>query len=197
LARLVIAEKLFMRIALAVATSMLVALPVMAQSAGEVVAEEIDPKAYMGTWYEIARTPAPFQEQCTGGVTATYELIDAETVRVTNRCDTEGRETQSATGEAKVVNGNFNTFDVAFAEGGHSPGVNYVVVAASDIEDDQYQWAAVHSPQGPIGWILARSPRIEADARRQAAAALAKAGIDVAQLTDTAQPPQNYRPEQQ
>jgi len=67
------------------------------------------------------------------------------------------------------------------------------VAAASDIEDGKYQWAAVHSPEGPIGWILARSPEIDAETRQQAEAALEKAGVDVTQLSGTAQPPQTYQ----
>lgn len=185
-----------MKLALGLAALAMTAAPALAQDAGTVAAQEIDPQAYAGTWYEIARTPAPFQEECTGGVTATYELADAETVTVTNRCDVEGGKTATITGRAEVVGGNFNTFDVQFGEGGESPGVNYVVAAASDVENGKYQWAAVHSPEGPIGWILSRTPGIEAADREKAEAALTAAGVDIGQLSDTAQPPQSYEPDQ-
>ena len=85
---------------------------------------------------------------------------------------------------------------VEFSVGEESQGVNYVVAAAGDIEDGKYQWAAVQSPEGPIGWILAREPQIDAETRSQAEAALKEAGIDVSQLSDTAQPPQTYQPGQ-
>lgn len=185
-----------MRFALGLAASLLTAAPALAQDAGTTAATEIDPQAYIGTWYEIARTPAPFQEMCAGGVTATYELVDDETVKVTNRCDGKDGQPQGITGEAEVVNSNFNTLDVEFSVGEESQGVNYVVAAAGDIEDGKYQWAAVQSPEGPIGWILAREPQIDAETRSQAEAALTEAGIDVSQLTDTAQPPQSYQPGQ-
>ena len=76
-----------MRFALGLAASLMMAAPALAQDAGTTASTEIDPQAYAGIWYEIARTPAPFQEMCAGGVTATYELVGAGTVKVTNRCD--------------------------------------------------------------------------------------------------------------
>lgn len=185
-----------MRVALGLVASLMMTAPVFAQDAGTTAATEIDPQAYAGTWYEIARTPAPFQEMCAGGVTATYELVGEETVKVTNRCDGRDGQPQGITGEAEVVNNNFNTLNVEFSVGEQNQGVNYVVAAASDIEGGQYQWAAVQSPEGPIGWILAREPQIDAETRKQAEAALQEAGIDVSQLSDTAQPPQSYQPGQ-
>ena len=185
-----------MRFALGLAASLMMTAPALAQDAGTTAATEIDPQAYAGTWYEIARTPAPFQEMCAGGVTATYELVGAGTVKVTNRCDGKDGQPQGITGEAEVVNNNFNTLNVEFSMGEQNQGVNYVVAAASDIEDGKYQWAAVQSPEGPIGWILAREPQIDAETRSQAEAALKEAGIDVSQLSDTAQPPQTYQPAQ-
>ena len=94
-----------MRFALGLAASLMMAAPALAQDAGTTASTEIDPQAYAGIWYEIARTPAPFQEMCAGGVTATYELVGAGTVKVTNRCDGEDGQPQGITGEAEVVLG--------------------------------------------------------------------------------------------
>ena len=168
-----------MRFALGLAASLMMAAPALAQDAGTTASTEIDPQAYAGIWYEIARTPAPFQEMCAGGVTATYELVGAGTVKVTNRCDGEDGQPQGITGEAEVVSNNFNTLNVEFSMGEQNQGVNYVVAAASDIKDGKYQWAAVQSPEGPIGWILAREPQIDAETRSQAEAALKEAGIEI------------------
>lgn len=181
----------------AIAAAMLIATqaPVSAQDAGAVSATQIDPQAYTGLWFEVARTPAPFQEQCDGGVTAHYQLLDESTMQVVNRCDTADGGEQSVSGEADVLDGNFNTFDVQLSEGNDAPGINYVIAAASDIEDGQYQWAAVVSPEDRIGWILSRAPELDDDTRHEAEAALEQAGVDIAQLSDTPQPPQNYQPE--
>ena len=185
-----------MRMALSLAVPALFAAPVagLALEAGVVVAKEIEPQAYAGTWYEIARTPAPFQERCEGGVTAEYELIDDNTMHVLNRCDLPQGETQSASGEADVVNGNFNTFDVQLSQSDEAPSINYVVAAVSDVVDGRYRWAAVHSPQSNIGWILSRSPELKPEGRAKAEAALEAVGVTISQLSDTSQPPQTYRP---
>lgn len=182
-----------MKRALGVAASMLIAtaVPAIAQEAGAVTASEIEPQAYTGTWYEIARTPAPFQQRCDGGVTAQYSLIDDTTMEVVNRCDATGGETQSVRGEADVVDDNFNTFSVELGdEGAH--GINYVVAAASAVEDGQYQWAAVYSPDERIGWILSRSTDLDEEDRDRARSALEEAGVDVSELSDTPQPPKTY-----
>lgn len=184
-----------MKFALATMTSLLALSGPMtaeAQTAGAVTAAEIDPTAYTGTWYEIARTPAPFQERCAGGVTADYTLIDDTTMQVVNRCDLPDGETQSVRGEAEVIDGNFNTFAVDLGDTDDAEGINYVVAAASDVQDGRYQWAAVYGPDDGIGWILSRSAEIETAAREQAEAALQEAGVDLAQLSDTPQPPETY-----
>ncbi|SDY61794.1 lipocalin family protein [Citreimonas salinaria] len=184
-----------MKRALFAATSMLVVstVPALAQQAGAVTASEVEPQAYTGTWYEVARTPAPFQQECQGGVTAQYSLIDDTTMEVVNRCDTSGGETQSVSGEAEVVDGNFNTFSVEIGDEG-APGINYVVAAASEVENGQYQWAAVYSPDDKIGWILSRSAELDEEDREQARSALEEAGVAVSELSDTPQPPETYEP---
>lgn len=168
-----------------------------AQEAGDNLATEISPEAYTGVWYEVARTPTPFQQQCAGGVTALYELIDADSMRVLNRCDTGEGEVQGVEGTADVVDSNFNTFDVEFPQSPDSPGVNYVIAAVGPMENGSYPWSAVHSPDAGLGWILSRSVELDPTARQEAEDALEAAGIDIAHLEDTAQPPENYDPEQE
>lgn len=183
-----------MRIPLILGVAVLAAGPVSAQEAGTTTAMEIDPQSYMGVWYEIARTPTPYEQGCMGGVTATYSLIDDTTVEVVNRCDRESGNEQDVVGQAEVVDGNFNTFSVQFGQESGAPGINYVVAAVGEEEDGQYQWAAVHSPDGNTGWILSREPNLAEEQRAEAEAALSELGVDLAQLSDTEQPPQTYDP---
>jgi apolipoprotein D and lipocalin family protein len=136
---------------------------------------QIDPQAYAGLWYEIERTPAPFQEQCEGGVTALYEQIDAQTVRVLNRCDLPGEDVSSVEGLAEEVGDNFRRFEVSFDGAPEGEEANYVVEAVGPVEDGRYAWAAVSDGDGGIGWILAPLPELAEDMRREARAALEKA----------------------
>jgi apolipoprotein D and lipocalin family protein len=175
---------------------MLLAAPSLAaaQEAGANLSTEIDPQAYAGLWFEVARIPTPFQQQCAGGVTASYELADEDTVRVLNRCDLADGGTEGIEGSAEVADGNFNTFSVTFPQSPEAPGVNYVVAAVGEPEDGRYHWAAVHSPEAGLGWILSRDPDLDAAARQEAEDALAAAGLDPAALQDTPQPPETYDP---
>lgn len=136
----------------------------------------------------------PYEEDCEGGVTATYELIDDATMQVVNLCDRASGDEQGVVGEAQVVGGNFNTFDVEFGEDSSASGVNYVVAAVGEEEDGQYPWAAVYSPEGNTGWILAREPELSEEDTQEAEASLSEVGVDLSQLSDTDQPPQTYHP---
>lgn len=161
---------------------------------------QVDPAAYAGLWYEIARTPAPFEQNCDGGVTARYALADADTVSVLNRCDQPGGEVSRIEGSAEVLDESFTRLSVDFPQSPEDEvGANYVIEAVGPQQDGAYAWAVVRGAgegEGEgIGWILARDPELGADARAAAEAALEDAGIDPAALEETPQPPQNYDPE--
>ncbi len=48
----------------------------MAQNKEPVTVDHVDLQKYAGTWYEIAKIPNSFQDQCVGNTTATYSLND-------------------------------------------------------------------------------------------------------------------------
>jgi apolipoprotein D and lipocalin family protein len=173
------------------------AISASAQEAAPDTGVEIDPQAYEGLWYEIARTPAPFQDRCEGGVTAVYEIIDPETIRVLNRCDLPDGNVDSTEGTARALNESFNALEVDFPGGPPQQGANYLIQAVGPLEDGRYSWAAVHSPDGDLGWILARTPELEQQAHQEAEQALAQAGLDPERFQATEQPPRNFDPSQQ
>jgi apolipoprotein D and lipocalin family protein len=134
--------------------------------------QDFDVSRYLGTWYEIARYPVPFQDGCTA-TTATYQVIDADTVSVLNQCrdgtpegplnQIEGRADLVGPGQLKV-----QFASVPFVR------ADYWVLWV----DNTYQTAVVGVPNGRAGWILARAPQIDPDKRQQAMAALVRNGYD-------------------
>ena len=152
---------------------------------------ELQPDAYLGLWYEIARTPTPFQQQCEGGVTAFYEQTARDSVRVVNRCDLSDGGVSESEGLAEVASDDLTRFEVSFPSSPDDTG-EYVIEAVGPVEGDRHSWAAVTAGDGEFGWILAPSPELSDDERQQAEEALEAAGIDPAQLQDTEQPPSNY-----
>jgi apolipoprotein D and lipocalin family protein len=157
--------------------------------------ETIEPEAYAGLWYEIARTPAPFQDQCDGGVTASYALEGDGVIGVVNRCDLPDGTVNSVEGTAETVGDGFRRLNVDFPQSPAEEGANYVIEAVGPKDDGVYGWAVVRGPGEGFGWILSRRPEITADVRAEAEAAMQEAGLDPARLSDTKQPPQNYEPE--
>jgi apolipoprotein D and lipocalin family protein len=111
---------------------------------------------YLGTWYEIARMPAPFEKDLVA-VTATYSLKPNGMVNVLN----QGHK-KTIDGEKSVANGK-----AKFA-GDPSRGHlkvsffwifygDYIIV---DLDKDNYQYALVLSPP-KYAWILCRKPMLD------------------------------------
>ena len=73
------------------------------------VADKVELDKYLGVWYEIARKPMSFQNQCDSNVTATYTFNENGNVLVDNRCTMKDGQQSHAIGEAFVQNAPFNT----------------------------------------------------------------------------------------
>lgn len=148
--------------------------PIVAQA-------DFQPERYLGLWYEIARYPVFFEKGCTA-TTAEYGRIDAETISVRNTCrkDAPDGPAETATGKATIVGpGKLKVkFDrVPFVRG------DYWVLWV----DESYQTAVVGVPSGSAGWILARTPTIDAARRARAEAVLEANGYDPSRLYDVPQ----------
>ncbi|MEE4188577.1 MAG: lipocalin family protein [Roseobacter sp.] len=137
---------------------------------------DFDAARYLGTWYEIARYPVPFQAGCTA-TTATYGAIDADTISVINQCrqgSPEGALNQIK-GKADVTGPGQLT--VRFAKVPFLRGPYWVLWV-----DEDYETAVVGVPSGRAGWILARQPQITQDRRNRAEEVLRRNGYDPADL---------------
>ncbi len=148
----------------------------------------LDVPRYMGLWYEIARFPNDFQEDCVGFTTAQYSLNPDGTVNVTNRCRVEGGQTEVTSGLARQVGGEDSPrFKVRFAPSWLSflPMVwgDYWVIEL----DDGYKLAAVSEPERENLWILSRTPEVPAAEYQALLAQLRKQGFDLSRLRPTRQ----------
>ncbi len=141
--------------------SVLALLPTTSANAQELtVVPHVDLNKYAGLWYEIARLPNGFQQQCVEDVTARYTVLGDGTVKVVNSCRKENREMDEAEGKVKGVGNDTSNakLKVRFAPAILSflPfvwGDYWIVDLASD-----YSYAVVGEPTRKYLWVLSRTP---------------------------------------
>ncbi|MCS6891981.1 MAG: lipocalin family protein [Rhodovarius sp.] len=133
----------------------------------------VDLDRYLGSWFEVARLPAPFQDS--GGrrcvdVTASYTRRPDGRIAVLNRCldANDSFRERSAIAVASVVEGSGNArlrvrFFWPFS-------ADYWVIGL----DPDYRWAVVGGPSRRFLWILSRTPNLP-EAELSAARAIAAA----------------------
>lgn len=145
--------------------------------------ERVDLDRYLGTWYEIARYPAPFQQGCVA-TSATYSLRDDSKIRVLNRCLVERFDgaLRQAEGRAKIVDETTNaklkvTFFWPFY------GDYWVLGLGPD-----YGWALVGEPSRKYLWILSRTRQMDPVLYADIVARLPALGYDPERLLVTPQP---------
>jgi len=124
-----------------------------------VTVKQVDLKKYTGLWYEIAKIPNSFQDQCAYGTTAEYKIDEDGDVIVTNKCYDEEGKLDVAEGLAKVVDKKTNAkLEVSFVSflGIRPFWGDYWIIGL----DKNYQWAAIGTPSRKYGWILSRTPTL-------------------------------------
>jgi apolipoprotein D and lipocalin family protein len=120
----------------------------------------VDLSRYAGTWYEIARIPNGFQDQCVWGVTAEYSLRDDGRIDVINRCYKSDGKLDEAKGLARIEDAATNSkLKVSFFSvlGWRPIWGDYWIMEL----DEDYQWVIVGSPDRKYGWVLARSHALD------------------------------------
>jgi apolipoprotein D and lipocalin family protein len=151
----------------------------------------VDLARYAGRWYEIARLPNRFQEQCAGDVVATYTQRPDGRVTVLNECRRQDGQLTSAEGVARLANeeGPASRLKVRFAPAALSflPFVwgDYWILEL----DRDYRHAVVGDPSRKYLWILSRSPEMDAATYESLASAAGRLGFDTARLVHTRQSP--------
>jgi apolipoprotein D and lipocalin family protein len=125
------------------------------QSSPPRIVEYVDLKKYTGLWYEIAKIPNSFQDQCVSGTTAKYTLSEDGEILVVNSCIDEDGEIDEAEGVARVVDKKTNAkLEVSFVSflGWRPFWGDYWIIGL----DENYNWAIVGHPERKYGWILSR-----------------------------------------
>lgn len=168
--------------------AVLAVLPVLAPQAQRPVTtvSSVEIARYSGEWFEVARYPNRFQDQCAGDVRATYKPLPDGRLEVTNQCRTMKGETDVARGVARIVDRKTNAkLKVRFAPAMLSflPFVwgDYWIIGLAE----DYSWAVVGSPDRDYLWILSRTPVLPDPAWEIARARAAENGFDLRRLVRT------------
>jgi len=146
----------------------------------------VDLERYTGLWYEIARIPNGFQDQCARNVTAEYVLRDDGRIDVINRCTKEDGSKDEAKGLARVEDKESNAhLKVSFFSilGWRPVWGDYLVIGLGD----DYDYVLVGSPDRKYGWILAREPKLSVAKLTQLHQQLRAQGYDISNFASTVQ----------
>ncbi|MDH3267684.1 MAG: lipocalin family protein [Ignavibacteria bacterium] len=121
-----------------------------------VTVSQVDLNKYIGLWYEIAKIPNSFQDQCAYGTTAEYKIDEDGDIIVINSCYEKDGSPNVADGLAKVVDKKTNSkLEVSFVSffGIRPFWGDYWIIGL----DKNYQWVVIGTPSRKYGWILSRT----------------------------------------
>lgn len=125
--------------------------------------QSVDLNKYAGKWFEIARYPNKFQDQCISDVTAEYVVEKDGDISVINRCKESNGKIDQAKGDARVKDKQTNAkLEVRFAP----KFLSFIPKVWGDywILDlgKNYDYALVGSPDRKYLWVLSRTAQIDA-----------------------------------
>jgi apolipoprotein D and lipocalin family protein len=151
------------------------------------VVDSLELTRYAGRWYEAARFPNKFQNQCAGDVVVHYALRTDGRIDVVNRCRTSGGNVDEARGIARRAGDGKNNarLQVRFAPAILSflPAVwgDYWIIGLGP----EYTWAVVGTPSREYLWILSRTPGMSAASYERAIEIARGNGFDVTRVVKT------------
>jgi apolipoprotein D and lipocalin family protein len=140
-------------------------------------ADRVDLQRFVGKWYEVARMPSKFQDDCKCS-TAEYSLIDSGTIAIHNACLLlSENKMNDINGEAYPVPNTGNAkLKVKFFWFLKS---DYWIL---DLDEEQYRYALVGTPSRKYLWILSRTPVLDKKILETLKHKANAAGYDVSQL---------------
>jgi apolipoprotein D and lipocalin family protein len=149
------------------------------------VVKNVDINRYIGKWYEIARLPNSFEKGCYAA-TAEYSIIDGETIRVINTCNKDSLlgEIDQVKGKAFVVpNSNNAKLKVQFFWPFRG---DYWII---DLDEENYQYALVGSPNRKYLWVLARTNKMDDNTYEMLLEKAKAKGFNIDKMEKTPQSP--------
>jgi apolipoprotein D and lipocalin family protein len=134
---------------------------------------------YQGSWYEIAAIPGFFRNQCERDVQLDYLQEDGGAFVMLNRCVRPDGGVLQSEGRGRALDPEVPsvlkvTFVQALGIWWYPFGRNLIVFAAGPGD----RWLAIGDPSLRYGRVIARQPRLDAEALRAIDAALAAEGFD-------------------
>ncbi|MFE0700726.1 lipocalin family protein [Streptomyces sp. NPDC058872] len=147
----------------------------------------VDLARYSGTWLQLASVPRLFEIQCAKNVKAVYAETARGTVAVANSCTTWLGTRSGIEGEAKPLDAGGARLNVSFVPEGdgyrHGTEANYIVVGLGA----HYEWAVVTDRDRTSGFVLSRTPRLDAVRTAEVLRAVRRAGLDPRDFRTTRQ----------
>jgi apolipoprotein D and lipocalin family protein len=152
------------------------------------VVSGLDLNRYAGKWYEFARFPNQFQDQCARNVIVQYSIRTDGRVDILNQCRKADGTIDQARGVARKAGNGRNSaiLEVRFAPAIVSflPMVwgDYWIIGLGP----DYSWAVVGVPSRDYLWILSRTSGMSNRAYREAMEIASGNGFDVSRIVRTA-----------
>jgi apolipoprotein D and lipocalin family protein len=178
-----------MRLSLGLIAALALGLPLAAQTSSPPlrVVESVDLTRYAGRWYEAARFPNRFQDQCTGDVVVHYATRTDGRIDVVNRCRTSAGTVDEARGIGRKAGDQHSSarLEVRFA-----PAIlsflssvwgDYWIIGLGP----EYTGAVVGTPSREYLWILSRTPALSATSYERALEIARGNGFDVSRVVKT------------
>ena len=122
----------------------------------------VDPDRYVGEWFQVAAIPQPYTLQCTNDTRAEYARTAPDTLSVRNTCGSAISSDSVIEGEAQIRDTDTNASlrvnfpQVPFQD--ENGPVNYRITYLAD----DYSLAIVGDPTRSSGFVLSRTPALDA-----------------------------------
>lgn len=150
---------------------------------------DVNLEKYAGTWYEQARLPNRFQDDCAGDVRADYTLLANGSIEVVNQCRTSDGKTKVAQGEGRLATA-FDPPDPARLEVRFAPKwTSWLPMVWGDYWimrlEGNYQYSLVGTPNRKYLWVLSRERSADDATVRRLLDHARTLGFDVDQVVRT------------